>query len=195
VTTPTKKKSKAPVPAKYNPVIGLFEDKDGNPIHKQAADKPPSVTRDEFKLDTRSVFDKDQAMLLPENRTVTKDADGYHVGNAGKKSLGIPPRKLYRKGLKFRVIGENVRMEAMCSYGNGANGQAIWSGWSRRLEIGTIVECIGWRRFRKDGLVAPQFVYDELPAEAKWSSVWPHDGVMRPWPLAGILELVVEEDS
>jgi hypothetical protein len=82
----------------------------------------------------------------------------------------------------------------MCNYGKGANGRDIWSGWSRVLPIGTVLECIGWRRFRRDGLVAPQFIYPELPAEAKWSTIWPNDGVWRPWPLEGLLVPATEDE-
>lgn len=180
-------KPKPPKPDHFDPNLGVFVDKEGVPIPKREGTRPHPVSRADFKLDTRSVYTKDQAILGP---IVHLDENGYPVQNAGAKALKVKPRKLYRRGARFRVVAENVRIEAMCHYGNGSNGGAIWSGWSRVLPIGTEIECLGWRRFRRDGLVAPQFTYSELPAEAKWSTIWPLDGVWRPWPLAGMIELI-----
>jgi hypothetical protein len=176
---PQSKSGKPPV-YKFDPLLGVLVDKDGNPAPKQKKLAAPVVRREDFKLDTRSVFDKDRSMLLPGS-VITYDADGYRSENAGKKRLPIKPRSYYRRGTHWRVASENVRIEAMCHYGAGANGGQIWSGWSRVLDVGTILECIGWRRYRKDGLVAPQFVYPELPAEAKWSTVWPLEGILEPY--------------
>lgn len=183
-----------PKPDHFDPQLGLFVDAAGVPIPKKAAARLKSVRSVDFQLDTRSVYEKDQSLLMDESRRVSRDADGFYSGNAGKKRLKISPRKTFKKGTHWRVVGENVRVEAMCHYGAGANGGAIWSGWSRHTPVGTILECIGWRRFRRDGLVAPQFVYDELPPEARWSTVMPNDGLWRPWPLAGILEQITDEE-
>ncbi len=185
-------KSKATAQAhKFDPKLGLFIDaKTGKPVEKKLRGRPKTISRFELRIDMRSVFDKAQDLLI--ERVVNKDADGYHVGNAGRKRLSIKPRSYYRKGTYFRVVGENVRMEAMCNYGD--SHQAIWSGFARVLEIGTIVECIGWRRFRKNGLVAPQFHFDGLPREARYSQIWPLDSVWRPWPLDGILEPLTAEE-
>lgn len=186
------KKTAAPGVAGFDPIQGVFVDKQGNPIKKKPATQRRKVTDEDFKIDTRSVFEKDRSL---HGASVEYDENGFPVQNAGKKRLDVNPRRTYRRGTRWRVVGENVRIEAMCHYGAGANGAAIWSGWSRVLPVGTIVECIGWRRFRKDGLVAPQFVYSGLPAEAKWSSIWPHSGIWRPWPLTGLLELVTDEEE
>jgi hypothetical protein len=183
------KTPKVPVVPKFDPLLGVFVDsKTGIPIPKKLATRPAPVSPIDFKIDARSVFEKDQAMLGP---VVHKDENGFLIQNAGKKSLPISPRKTYRKGTFWVVVEPNVRVEAMCHYGQASNGGAIWSGWSRRTPVGTVLECIGWRRFRKDGLVAPQFVYPELPHEARYSQVWPMDSVFRPWPLEGILEPVL----
>jgi len=181
--------TKTPEAVGYDPVAGRLLDKDGNPLPRRSVRQGRSVSREEFVLDTRSVFDKQT-----QDAVVTRDADGYRVDTAGKKSLPIKPREVYRRGTFWRVVAENIRVEAMCNYGKGANGQDIWSGWSRVLPIGTVVECIGWRRFRRDGLVAPQFIYPGLPAEAKWSTIWPNDGVWRPWPMEGILVAATQDD-
>lgn len=186
------KKTAAPGVAGFDPLLGVFVDKDGNPIQKKPATTRRKVTDEDFKLDTRSVFEKDRSL---HGESVVYDENGFPIHAAGKKQLPIKPRQVYRRGTRWRVVGVNVRIEAMCHYGSGANGTAIWSGWSRVLPVGTVVECIGWRRFRKDGLVAPQFVYPGLPAEAKWSTIWPTDSIWRPWPLGGILEPVTEEES
>ena len=190
VAPPVAKKKPKQKPVKFDPVSGFYLDKDGVPIPPSYRDAPAAVDPYHFEIDTRSVYAKDPTVV---EAVMTYDDDGRRAQNAGSKTLSISPRKTFKKGTRWRVTGENVRIEAMCNYGQGPNGQQIWSGWSRHIPVGTIVTCIGWRRFRRDGLVAPQFVFDGLPAEAKWSSVWPHDGVWRPWPLAGILEAVTEE--
>jgi hypothetical protein len=187
---------KAKVVPKYDPLLGEFVDSaTGIPIPKKTAPRPALIDPKDFKLDTRSVFDKDQSIIMDGSRRISKDKDGYLVTNAGRKQLEVNPRKTYRRGTWWIVRGENVRIEAMCNYGAGANGHMIWSGWSRRVEPGTVLECIGWRRFRKDGLVAPQFVYPELPHEARWSTVWPTDSVFRSWPLTGMLEQITPEEA
>lgn len=193
-TTTDKPKSEKPKGAeKFDPQLGLFVDDKGKPVVRKAQDKGKAVSREGFEIDVRSVFDKDQNVVMSENRTVTRDENGFYTHLAGRKELSIKPRKYFRKGTHWRVVAEGVRMEGMAHFGKGANGADIWSGIAVRLPVGTIIECIGWRRFRKDGMVAPQFTHPSLPAETRWSTVWPKDSVWRPWPLAGILELVEED--
>jgi len=174
----------------FDPIAGVIVDEYGKPVVKKKGPRPRGVIKEGFELDLRSVFEKDHSVI---GAVVSKDADGFLTEYAGRKRLTVRPRKTYRRGTRWRVVGENVRIEAMCHYGSGANGGAIWSGFSRILPVGTVLECIGWRRFRRDGLVAPQFIYSSLPEEAKWSTIWPLDGIWRPWPLDGILEVTGDE--
>lgn len=184
MATVTKKKQ---VAAGFDPMQGVFVDADGKPVVKSVGTRPAPVSPVGFKIDTRSVFDKDLSGV------VFRDADGFHAANAGKKSYGFKPRKVYSRGSRWRVVAENVRMEMMCHYGANANGTPLYSGQSLLLPAGTELECIGWRRFRKGGMVAPQFTFDGLPAETIWSTVWPKDSVFRTWPLTGILEPITED--
>ena len=189
--TDTAPELKLPKGAKeFSAVLGVFVDAQGVPVPEKAGRKGRSIDRKDFRLDTRSVFEKDPHLL--GEGAVHRDEHGFLVQNAGQKELPIDPRKTFRRGTRWRVVGANVRIEAMCYYGTSANGSELWSGWSQHLPEGTIVECLGWRRFRKDGLVAPQFTYAGLPPEAKYSAIWPTDGVWRPWPLMSILEAVTD---
>lgn len=183
---------KKKVEYRFDAQAGLFLDKNGNPPPASKRPTLPNTRREDFKLDTRSVFEKDRSML---GATATLDGDGFLVDNAGKKSYSLKPRRVFRRGTYFRVVREGIWMEAMCFYGKNANGKPLWSGWSRALPVGTIVECIGWRRFRRESSVAPQFIYPELPAEAKYSTVWPKDSVFRPWPMDGILRPMTAEEA
>jgi hypothetical protein len=172
---------------KFDGVLGVFVDsKTGVPIPTKLRARPKPVSPIDFEIDTRSVFDKDASMLGP---IVTRDENGFLIDKAGKKSLPIKPRKVYRRGTHWRIVGENVRIEAICNY--GTTDKPLRSGWARVLPVGTIVECIGWRKYQ--GTVAPQFIYPGLPDEAVYSTIWPHDSVFRPWPLTGMLEEVSPE--
>lgn len=102
-------------------------------------------------------------------------------------------RELYSPGRRFRVVREGVRLEGIVSFGTTS-----WAGYAKPLAVGDIVTCNGWRQGMNSEVQEANFTADGVPWNALWCQVWPQESLWSPWPLAGFLEPIEdneEEDS
>lgn len=98
------------------------------------------------------------------------------------------PRELYVADRKFVVIREGARFEGIVQH-----GEKFWSGWSRKLHLGEVITCEGW----KPGMDTPQegvnWTAPRVPEGILWCQVWPINGLFTPWPLPGFLRPLAED--
>lgn len=98
-------------------------------------------------------------------------------------SVHISARSIYRTGRQFRVMREGARLEGIVQY-----GERTWAGYSKRLEVGDILTCNGWRAgMGNPGVEEANFTMEGVPWEALWVQVWPQASLWRPWPMEGYL--------
>lgn len=106
----------------------------------------------------------------------------------------IKARRLFTDGQQFRVIADGARMEGMVPYGPA--DKVVWAGWSRRLLVGEIVVCNGWRLgWDQSTVECANFTANGVPENAGWINIWPQSGMWRPYPMDGFLEPIHEGDD
>lgn len=92
------------------------------------------------------------------------------------------PRELYVEGRQFVVVREGARFEGILEHGK------FWSGWSRKLHLGEVITCEGWKRGLETEQEGVNWTAPRVPDELLWCQVWPINGLFTPWPLPGFLK-------
>ena len=93
--------------------------------------------------------------------------------------------ELYVEGRRFRVVKEGARFEGLLLF-----GEASMSGWSRTIQRGEILTCLGWKEVDVFGTHIAGIMWDgpKVPDNAMVMQVWPFESLFRPYPLTGFLE-------
>lgn len=101
-------------------------------------------------------------------------------------------KELYAEGRQFRVIKEGARFEGLLLF-----GEASMSGWSRTINPGEILTCLGWKEVDVFGahVAGVMWTGPKVPDNAMVMQIWPFESLFRPYPMTGVLEPYVEPEE
>ena len=106
----------------------------------------------------------------------------------GIRAIPDNPRELYVADRKFVVIKPGARLEGILEHGK------FWSGWTRKLHLGEVITCEGWRKGLDTDQEGVNWIPSRMPEGLLWCQVWPINGLFTPWPLDGFLRPLAEEE-
>lgn len=100
------------------------------------------------------------------------------------RAMPDSPRELYVADRKFVVIREGARLEGILQHGD-----KFWSGWARKLHLGEVITCEGWKPGMDTQMEGVNWIPSRQPeGNLLWCQVWPINGLFTPWPLPGYLK-------
>jgi len=107
------------------------------------------------------------------------------------------PSRVYREGRRFRVAVDFARLEALIYFGQPReDGFQAWAGWSRPLRQGEIVTCLGWSEaYQHAHVLTAVFDAEGVPDGARYTAIWPLNGLWQPYPMSGVLEPLEDEED
>jgi len=98
----------------------------------------------------------------------------------------------YTEGRRFRVAKEGARFEGLLLHGE----QTI-AGWSRRISLGEVLTCLGWKSVDALGVSLKGVMWTgaKVPDSAIVMQIWPFESIFRPYPLTGYLVPYIDPDD
>jgi hypothetical protein len=90
----------------------------------------------------------------------------------------------YENGKRYRVVRDGASLSGMVAIGSGA-----WRGWSRKLAVGEILTCTGYRRgWGSDPIT--EVTFDDAQAKAARAGFVAFEPSRWGTPVAGYIEPV-----